>query len=165
MVGWNDQLNGHEFEQALGDCEGQGNQACCSPWGCKELDMTAWLNSNNNVPNTVLAAGDIELPMMSLLRRLYYLMEVTGRRVVMWDGEDVMRMQYRGLSYSARGDWESFKEEVTCGLHLEGKKGVLKVRKGVVLSLLSSISGLFYFGLKLHYELMRLLSCCIYFKP
>ena len=76
-----------------------------------------------------------------------------------------MRMQDRGLSYLARGDWESFKEEVTCGLHLEGKKGVLKVRKWVVLSLLSSISGLFYFGLKLHYELMRLLSCCIYFKP
>ena len=32
-VGWNHQLNGHEFEQALGDGEGQGNQACCSPWG------------------------------------------------------------------------------------------------------------------------------------
>ena len=39
------------------------------------------------MPNTVLAAGDIELPMMSLLRRLYYLMEVTGRRVVMYGCE------------------------------------------------------------------------------
>ena len=76
-----------------------------------------------------------------------------------------MRTKYRGLSYSARGDWESFKEEVTCGLHLEGKKGVLKVRKGVVLCLLSSVSGLFYFGLKLHNKFMRLPSCCIYFKP
>ena len=37
MVGW---LNGHEFEQALGDGEGQGSLACCSPWGCKESDMT-----------------------------------------------------------------------------------------------------------------------------
>ena len=27
------QLNGHEFEQTLGDSEGQGNPACCSPWG------------------------------------------------------------------------------------------------------------------------------------
>ena len=76
-----------------------------------------------------------------------------------------MRMQYRGLSYLARGIWESFKEEVTCGLHLEGKQGVFKVKKGVVLNLMSSISGLFYFGLKLHYELIRLLYCCIYFKP
>ena len=31
MVGWYDQLNGHEFEQALGNGEGQGNLACCSP--------------------------------------------------------------------------------------------------------------------------------------
>ena len=33
-------LNGHEFEQTLGDSEGQGRLACCSPWGCKELDTT-----------------------------------------------------------------------------------------------------------------------------
>ena len=32
--------NGHECEQALGDGEGQGSLACCSPWGGKELDMT-----------------------------------------------------------------------------------------------------------------------------
>ena len=33
MVGWHHQLNGHEFEQALGDGEGQGSLVCCSPWG------------------------------------------------------------------------------------------------------------------------------------
>ena len=38
MVGWYHRLHGHEFEQALGD--GQGNLGCCSPWGHKELDMT-----------------------------------------------------------------------------------------------------------------------------
>ena len=37
---WHRQLNGHEFEQALGDSEGQGSLVCCSPWGCKESDMT-----------------------------------------------------------------------------------------------------------------------------
>ena len=36
MVGWYHQLNGHEFEQAPGDGEGQGSLACCSPWGHKE---------------------------------------------------------------------------------------------------------------------------------
>ena len=40
MVGWHHQFNGHEFEQTLGDGEGQGNLACCSPWGGKELDTT-----------------------------------------------------------------------------------------------------------------------------
>ena len=30
MVVWHHRLNGHEFEQALGDDEGQGSLACCS---------------------------------------------------------------------------------------------------------------------------------------
>ena len=46
MVGWHHRLNGHEFEQSLEDSEGQGGLACCSPWGCKELDMTELLNNN-----------------------------------------------------------------------------------------------------------------------
>ena len=45
MVGWHHWLNGHEFEQALGDGEGQGSLVCCSPWGRKESDMTEWLNN------------------------------------------------------------------------------------------------------------------------
>ena len=44
MVGWYHQLNGHEFEQAPGDGEGQGSLACCSPWGYKESDTTERLN-------------------------------------------------------------------------------------------------------------------------
>ena len=35
MVGWHHRLNGHEFEQALGDSGGQGSLAGCSPWGRK----------------------------------------------------------------------------------------------------------------------------------
>ena len=38
MVGWHHRLNGHEFEQALGDGKGQGSLVCCSPWVHKELD-------------------------------------------------------------------------------------------------------------------------------
>ena len=44
MVTWHHWLNGHEFEQTLGDGEGQGSLACCSPWGPKESDTTEWLN-------------------------------------------------------------------------------------------------------------------------
>ena len=45
MVGWHHQLDGHEFGQTLGDSEGQGNLACCSPWGHKELDTAEQLNN------------------------------------------------------------------------------------------------------------------------
>jgi len=38
MVGWQHQLNGHEFEQIPGDSEGQGNLVRCSPWSAQELD-------------------------------------------------------------------------------------------------------------------------------
>ena len=44
MVGWHHRLDGHEFEQTLGDCEGQGSLACCSPWGRKESNTTEQLN-------------------------------------------------------------------------------------------------------------------------
>ena len=40
MVGWHHRLNAHEFEQTPGNSEGQGSLACCSPWGCKESDMS-----------------------------------------------------------------------------------------------------------------------------
>jgi len=44
MVGWHHRLNGHGFgwTPAVGD--GQGGLVCCSSWGCKESDMTEWLN-------------------------------------------------------------------------------------------------------------------------
>ena len=40
MAGWHHLLDGHEFEQAPGVGDVQGSLACCSPWNCKELDMT-----------------------------------------------------------------------------------------------------------------------------
>ena len=45
MFGWHHCPNGHEFEPAVGDSEGQGSLACCSPWGCIESDMTERLNN------------------------------------------------------------------------------------------------------------------------
>ena len=44
MVRWHHWLDGHKFEQAPGVGDGQGSLACCSPWGCKESDMTERLN-------------------------------------------------------------------------------------------------------------------------
>ena len=46
MIGWHHRLNGHEFEQALEDGEGQGSLPCCSSWGCKESGRTEQLNNS-----------------------------------------------------------------------------------------------------------------------
>ena len=40
MGGWHHQLDGHEFEQALGVGDGQGSLVCCRPWDRNQLDMT-----------------------------------------------------------------------------------------------------------------------------
>ena len=63
MIGWHHRLDGHEFKQALGLCDGQGSLACCSPRGCKESYTTEWLNwltMKNSME--VLQKLKIELP-------------------------------------------------------------------------------------------------------
>ena len=47
IVGWHHRLKGHEFEQTPGDRRGQRSLACCSPRGCKELDVTEGLNDRS----------------------------------------------------------------------------------------------------------------------
>ena len=44
MDGWHHQLDGHEFEQALGVGDGHGSLVYRSPWGCKESRKTEQLN-------------------------------------------------------------------------------------------------------------------------
>ena len=44
MVGWHHWLNGHGFGWTPGVGDGKGGLACCSSWGCKELDTTEQLN-------------------------------------------------------------------------------------------------------------------------
>ena len=73
MVGWHRQLNGHQFEQALGDGEGQGTLACSNQWGHKEWDTNERLKNNEtyrgfqvalvvkNVPTTARDTGNVGL--------------------------------------------------------------------------------------------------------
>ena len=58
MAGWCHQLKAHKSEQTPGDTEGQGSLACCSPWGCKELDMTERLNNNNDNENLLQSTAN-----------------------------------------------------------------------------------------------------------
>ena len=79
MVAWHHWLNGHEFEQTPGVGDGQGGLVCCSPWGCKESDMTEWLNW------TELNASQVMLPSKSpkTAERVFYgstnLYSLTGK--------------------------------------------------------------------------------------
>ena len=52
MVEWHHQLDGHEFEQALGVDDGQGSLVCGSPWGHKKSDRTEGLNWTEEVEAT-----------------------------------------------------------------------------------------------------------------
>ena len=54
MVGWYHGFNGREFEQALGDGEGQGSLVCYGPRGLKELDTTERLDNNKVLNNAAL---------------------------------------------------------------------------------------------------------------
>ena len=56
---WVDSISGHEFEQILGDGEGQEGLACCSRWAHKESDTTEQLNYNNRllISGLVMAIG------------------------------------------------------------------------------------------------------------
>ena len=65
MVGWHHQLNGHEFEQTLGDGEGQESLVCCSPWSCKELDTTEQLN--NKIEFLCYRVGPCCLPILYIV--------------------------------------------------------------------------------------------------
>ena len=52
MAGWRHQFYGHELGQTSGDSEGQKGLVCCSPWGCKELDMLGRLNNSTSYGTT-----------------------------------------------------------------------------------------------------------------
>ena len=74
MVGWHHQLDGHEFEQALGAGDEQGSLACFSPWGRKELDMTERLNWLTELKRHIfltLKFGFLEIYPINLAKGLY----------------------------------------------------------------------------------------------
>ena len=74
MAGQYHQLNGYEFEQTLGDSEGQGSLACCSPQGHKESDMTQSLNNNNTLYYK-------DLTLQSLLK-------IDSKQVISWNNKN-----------------------------------------------------------------------------
>ena len=60
IAGWYHWLNGQEFEKILGVGDGQGDLACCSPWGHKESGTTEWLNWTELKDNLIWASFSLE---------------------------------------------------------------------------------------------------------
>ena len=67
-IRWHHWLNGHEFEQTLGDIEGQGSLSCCSPWGRAESNTTERLNNMHQKSNK----DSQHLPLVTVLLNGYY---------------------------------------------------------------------------------------------
>ena len=76
IVGWHQQLNGHEFEQALGDGEGQGSLACYSLRGHKESDMTEPQLNNNKMGCRMHTSKGQKLIFQFLIIFLPYIMRL-----------------------------------------------------------------------------------------
>ena len=53
------------MDMSLSKLRGQGSLVCCSPWGCKELDMSEWLNWIENMKKYYIMFRDIYLNMTS----------------------------------------------------------------------------------------------------
>ena len=78
MVGWHHRLDGHEFEPAPGYGEGQGDLVCCSPWGCKESDMTEQLNwtEDVNCSSSTYWLCDIESVVLMCLNLIFLIYKI-----------------------------------------------------------------------------------------
>ena len=85
MIGWHHRLNWHEFEQSLGDGEGQGHLARYSPWGCKESDRTEWLNnSNNSLFCSVASNKEVKFAEANREREFYWHTSLSPEVVLAW---------------------------------------------------------------------------------
>ena len=95
MVGWLHWLDGHEFEQAPAIGEGQGSLGCCSPWGCRESDMTEQMNWTEKKRQSYGRSKKI-----SSCQRMWGMVEEWISR---WSTEDFLGQWKHSLWYSNGG--------------------------------------------------------------
>ena len=79
MVGWHDQLNGHNFEHSPGDSEGQKSLVCCRPWGCKEMETTEWLKNNSIKDERELSLLPLTLLLFNTLTHVFFFLILSSQ--------------------------------------------------------------------------------------
>ena len=106
--------NGHEFEQALGVSDGQGSLACCSPWGCKELDMTERLTWTEKLhgewrlrPQVQLFRPDTDIPCGTMLYKSCGL-------ACLWGGSQPVTYGPAAFWNTRKYKWQSTQMEIFC---------------------------------------------------
>ena len=101
VAGWHHQLNGYEFEQALGDSEGQGSLACCRPWGGEEWDTTEWPN-NNERPGLIRSPHPVRLGSLQLFHRNQWGSDQEFTDRANWSPDRIGSFQYPILTAQQR---------------------------------------------------------------
>ena len=96
MVGWHHQVYGHEFEQALGDGDGQGNLTCCNPRGCRVGRDWTELNLQNSKNDPVYIARALPKTKHTVLIKntlIYYYLDMKTKKKKIADALATWRRQ------------------------------------------------------------------------
>ena len=100
VVGWDHQLNGHALGQTLGDSEEQGGLACCSPWGCKESDMTYSPNNSNPLIrrfSQVHPQSKTNIPNVQVLLVFYLHIDIIPYYIFSWVWHILLNINFVGF--------------------------------------------------------------------
>ena len=104
-VGSHHRFNRYEFEQTLGDSEGQGNLVCCSQWGCKESErLSDWTTTT-----TRIITGMKFLPRFEQCQK-YPLQMVSSSNTFFLKERTHTREEMKTRTL-ADGSWEAWEEE------------------------------------------------------
>ena len=108
IVGWHQQLDGLECEQALGVGDGQGSLGCCSPWSCKELDMTEQLNWTDKFMKLITE--------LWLCERISYSHKVYSEKCLGIRGHDVYDLRVNGSGEKVKYSYIEYVNDQTNGI-------------------------------------------------
>ena len=97
MAGWHHWLNGRESEWTPGVGDGQGRLLCCSPWGCKESDMTEWVTELTKcyLQEIQFQCKDTHRPKVEKLKKISMQMEtkrnlrISGVKIVIFTSDKI----------------------------------------------------------------------------
>ena len=114
MAGWHHRLDGREFEQTPGVCDGQGDLACCDSWGRKESDMTErlhWTELTEKLYNIRLktSRGALFLPLSDVYVRSFLCLLYTLIKTLLHKSSAIKPCLWPWIEFFSSGDQESWR--------------------------------------------------------